>query len=167
MEPIRDVVFERDMHDNLRLTFKYPDRVPGFKYALVTIVEKDLKADEWTIRERTIHAAGTPPNVLTTKAYDFFNESAGVWADSPGNTAGDTDDVGRRHYLINLQKHTASDGVTVNLEFIYGDQVDLDLPDGFEFYALIAIVARAADHAVAVLGDMVITRVVEQVGLGV
>lgn len=51
MEPIRDVVFERDLHDNLRLTFKYPDRVPGFNYALVTIVEKDLKSEQ---RRRSI-----------------------------------------------------------------------------------------------------------------
>jgi hypothetical protein len=135
----------------LGLTFDYPVRPRGFNHAHIAIVERDGSRDVWSIKPRNAPVAGSPPNVLSTQRYSFYNETYGRWLVTPTNTSGNADDFGSRHYVIDLDLHRSGDRVT--LRFPYGYQVDPDA--NLEFYAIIAIVAVVGDDVpCAVLGEM-------------
>jgi len=159
MEPIKHIHLEKGPNRTLNMTFKYDNPLQGFDHALIAIVEQDVARDRWTVKPRTVNAA----KGLTTTAYAFFNENANKWIDNLGDTSGPMDDVGTRYFFIDLPPHTAKDG-TVKLSFKFGYQVDFDNPpSGLEFYAIIAVVAKAAGQPVAVLGNLAMSRLLTQV----
>lgn len=153
--PIQNLHISNPALGRIAIDFDYPVRPAGFNHAVVAIIEQDAGRDVWSLRHQSRWVVGSGSNTLTTTQLRFYNESAGAFIVTPSNTAGDIDDHGGRHYVINLDLHRTGDHVSLN--FPFGAQPDPG--NTLEFYGLIGIVSVVrGDIPVALLGNLFVTE---------
>ena len=148
--PVSFARLRRDKEEHITVSFQNSSPIVGFDQALVLLVENDGAQDGWETITRDESVGG-----FRLKVIDFQNASF------PGgvNTSGAEDDVGvngrpRRISLVNMNRV----GAWTVTRFRFSP-LHPDTPPVLEFYAVIAVVAVAANKPVAQLGDLIITPV--------
>ncbi len=149
MLPFENFRFTKQSEGVLRITFDYTRVVRGYDHALVLIVEEDGTRDRWSLKQRNYLASSNGQSIGATRL-SFYNETYNDWLTIPTNTSGDRDDHGRRLFLKSLPQPLGASQVVING---YYDPTQPDNGNGLEFYAIVAIVAEANGHPVALLGD--------------
>lgn len=128
----------------LRISFDTPQRVPGFDWAMVLVLEQDGTRDKWGLAAKAVQVGG-----VNVASLDFVNESYAATS-----TASARDDEGgpRRLSIVKLDPS----GTTSFRQRFRPSQVDRE--HDLEFYAVIVAVSLAGGIPVSHVGPIVATR---------